>query len=189
MGAVRHTRVMFGLALLLALPAGAQAPPSAQDLAVRARVSVVAGWAREPEVVRAVRAQNAQHTSLEEIKRVDTRWVAGEAEERILQLMANPCAQRLKALLAGDPAYREALVMDDQGALVCMTGRSSDYWQGDEPKWQRSFNGGDGQTFVDRARYDTSTRVIQVQVSVPIKDGERTIGALAVGIDGAKLTE
>ena len=189
---VRRTIPSAAIAVLLALPASpaaGQTEPAPEEPVVRAQVGIVAAWAREPEIVRAVEVQNAQLTSLDEIKQIDARWVAGEAEERVLALMGSTCAQRLKALLAGDPAYREALVMDDQGALVCITARTSDYWQGDEPKWQRCFNGGDGRTFVDRARYDTSARGILVQISVPIKNGERTIGALAVGIDRAKLAD
>jgi hypothetical protein len=189
MAAAYQTIVALPIALLAALPATAQSEPDAPDAAERAQMALIGGWAREAEIVRAVRAQNAQRTSLDEIKAIDARWVAGEAEERVLALMGNTCAQRLKSLLAGDAAYREALVMDDQGALVCITGRTSDYWQGDEPKWQRCFNGGDGQPFVDRARYDTSARGILVQISVPINDAGRTIGALTVGIDRAKLAE
>jgi hypothetical protein len=189
MAAAYQMMVALPIALVAALPAAAQSQPDQPDAAERAQLAIVSGWAREPELVRAVVAQNAQRTSLEEIKAIDARWVAGEAEERVLALMGSSCAQRLKSLIAGDDAYREALVMDDQGALVCITARTSDYWQGDEPKWQRCFNGGEGQPFVDRARYDTSARGILVQISVPIKEGGRTIGALTVGIDRAKLAE
>ena len=37
-----------------------------------------------------------------------------------------------------------------QGALIAATQRTSDYWQGDEAKWQRSFAGGAGSEFIDR---------------------------------------
>jgi hypothetical protein len=170
---------------LLPLGAAAQAPPPADDPAVQAQVAVLAGWARAPELVAAVRSQNALRASPEAIQEIDAQWIDGEAEPRVQALMSNPCAEKLKQLRAGGPAYREGLVMDDQGALVCITDRTSDYWQGDEPKWQRVFPA--GEVFVDRARYDTSARAILVQVSVPIKDGQRTIGVLTVGIERAKL--
>jgi hypothetical protein len=191
MNAFRETipKVLPAVAVLLlaAPPAGGQSEVSADDPAVRAQIAVIDGWAREREIVEAVKAQNSKGTSLEEIQRLDARWVAGEAETEVQALLGNPCAKRLASLLENDAAYREALVLDDQGALVCISDRTSDYWQGDEAKWQRSFDGGAGKPFVDRARYDTSARAILVQISVPIRDGESTIGVVTVGIDRAKF--
>jgi hypothetical protein len=184
-------RSLLGTAtvLLVASALGAQDDLTPQNPGVRSQIEIFGGWAREPGIAGAVRAQNDERISLDEIQQLDARWVAGEAEELVTEVTGNACAQRLKALIASDAAYREALVMDNQGALVCVTGRSSDYWQGDEAKWTRSFNGGAGQPFVDRPRYDTSAKAIVVQISVPIEDAGRAIGALTVGVDRAKFGE
>jgi hypothetical protein len=175
--------------IVLATPvlAGAQREPSLDDPAVRTQVETLTAWAAEEAIRAAVIAHNGQELSLETIKELDARWVAGDAEAKLQELLTNACAERLKGLLAVDPAYREGLVMGDQGALVCLTGPSSDYWQGDEAKWQRSFDDGSGRVFVDRPRYDSSSRAILVQMSVPIVEAERVIGVLTVGIDRARF--
>jgi sensor histidine kinase regulating citrate/malate metabolism len=72
--------------------------------------------------------------------------------------------------------------MDNQGANVCMTNRTSDYWQGDEAKWQKSFEGGKGAIFIDERKYDSSAKAVIVQISVPVMDGDKAIGAITVGI-------
>lgn len=177
-------------ALAPALLAGAQGQPSIDVPAVRSQVEVLAAWAQE-EILNAVHARNEQGISLEAIQELDARWVAGEAPSELEEMLNNPCAEcaeRLEELLAADAAYREGLVMDYQGALVCLTGPSSDDWQVDEAEWQSAFDDdGAGQVFVDRPRYDSSARAILVQISVPIpgpiERGGQAVGVLTVGIE------
>jgi hypothetical protein len=159
----------------------------AQQSAVEAQARQFLTWGRDPELIRAVKDQNAKKLTVDQIQKADADWTAGKSDARIWELMGNPCAQRLRALMKSQSSLVEAFVMDNQGALVCSNKQTSDYWQGDEAKWQKSYNGGKGQIFIDQPRYDMSTRTVQVQVSVPVKDGEATIGALTVGLDPAKL--
>jgi hypothetical protein len=77
--------------------------------------------------------------------------------------------------------------MDDQGALVCATAKTSDYWQGDEAKWQRAFNGGKGDVFIDRPKFDESAGARIAQISVPVMENGRAIGAVTVGVAIEKL--
>ena len=71
----------------------------------------------------------------------------------------------------------EAFAMDDRGALVCSTVETSDYWQGDEMKWVRTFQQG-REVFVDEPALDASAGVYAVQLSVPMTDGTRRVGAV-----------
>lgn len=167
----------------------------AADPATEARLKAVAeelrAWGKDPVFVKAVLAQNAKKTALAEIQRLDKAWIDGAPQEALVnELLSGPCAVRLKALVAKNPAFAESFVMDDQGANVCMTQKTSDYWQGDEAKWQKSFNGGKGTVFIEDARYDTSAKAIVAKVSVPVLDGSRTIGAICVGVrtDGLEKT-
>jgi hypothetical protein len=64
-----------------------------------------------------------------------------------------------------------------------MTNKTSDYWQGDEAKFQKSFNGGAGQVHVGDVKFDESAQVYQVQISVPVTDGVKAIGAITIGVD------
>jgi len=74
--------------------------------------------------------------------------------------------------------------MDAKGLNAGQSGVTSDYWQGDEEKFRRSFGAGPHGIFVDIARKDESTQVLQSQVSITIVDeAQRPIGAITVGIN------
>ena len=78
--------------------------------------------------------------------------------------------------------------MDNQGANVCMTDKTSDYWQGDEAKFQKSYNNGAGGMDISDVKFDDSSQAYIVQVSVPVKDaGGKVIGAVTIGIDVDKM--
>ena len=78
--------------------------------------------------------------------------------------------------------YPEAFLCDNQGANVAVSKLTSDYWQGDEDKWIKSFNNGNGKVFFGDPEFDQSSQAMQIQVSVPVLDGGKTIGVLVVGV-------
>jgi hypothetical protein len=159
------------------------------EAALKKEVPKIEAWGKDPVIVKAVLAQNALKMSLDQIKEIDSAWIAGKAEDRVRELLANTCSARIKALVAQNPSYVEAFAMDDQGGNVCLNQKTSDYWQGDEAKWQKSFNGGSGQVFVDKPHYDPSSHAVLVQVSVPVFEGSKTVGAITVGLDPTKLVK
>ena len=72
--------------------------------------------------------------------------------------------------------------MDNMGANVCMTEKTGDYWQGDEAKFVKSFNGSRGAVFVDEVELADVIKVKVSQVSVPVIDKGEAIGAITFGI-------
>ena len=134
-----------------------------------------------------VRAQNAKKVPLAEIQRIDKEWIAGGEKALVEKLTANPCVERLRTFLVPADRFGEAFVMDDQGALVCTTERTSDYWQGDEEKWTQSFNRGVGGIFIDRPRFDESEKETIAQISFPVMDNGKAIGAIMIGIKAEVL--
>ncbi len=139
----------------------------------------------EPVWVAEVKAQNAKKTPMDEIRRIDAEWQAAEAELPIQREKSNNrCAVSLKEVLKRLNVVRESFVMDDQGANVGQNSLTSDYWQGDEDKWQKSFNGGKGGVDVGKVKFDKSANTNLQQVSLPIiaEDGT-VIGAVTFGID------
>ena len=135
----------------------------------------------DPAVVAAVKAQNANKRTLDAVKAIDAQWAAGKAEALVKQSTTGACADRLRQLIAGGN-YSETFAMDAQGAIVCATAKTSDYWQGDEAKWEKAFNGGRGDVFIDRPKFDESANARIAQVSVPVMDGGKAIGAVTVGV-------
>ena len=99
------------------------------------------------------------------------------------ELKTNAAAKILVALAAKHPVLAEAFVMDNQGANVAMIDATSDYWQGDEAKWQNSFKGGAGGVDVGKEKLDKSTNKVLQQVSLPVLASDGTvIGAITLGI-------
>lgn len=145
--------------------------------------------ASEPAVVREVKRQNARRVPLTTIQQRDEEWRASPALTPLKrQVLGSTCARALDRYQERlGRVVAEAFVMDNQGALVGATGRTSDYWQGDEPKWRESFNGGRGGVLREKPFFDESSQAYVVQVSLPVKDGARVIGALTVSISLLEL--
>lgn len=144
--------------------------------------SLLTTWTGDATLIAAVNTQNSQNLTLAQIQSRDTAWIAGHAADLVSAVTTNACAIRLRQLAATRAEYGESFVMDNQGALVCATAATSDYWQGDEAKWQKSFNNGAGGTFIDAPAFDVSSNTMLAQISVPISSGGKVVGALTVGI-------
>jgi hypothetical protein len=163
----------------------ADSPPEKASPAVVDYVqSKIVPLGTDPVIVAAVKAENARRKSLDEIKELDEKWkrTPGVADY-MKALMESDCGKHLRSLQSAAGFYAEAFVMDNQGANVCMTDKTSDYWQGDEAKFQRSYKGGAGAVFIDDVAFDESSQKYVVQASVPVKDGEAVIGSLTVSLD------
>jgi hypothetical protein len=146
-----------------------------------AEAAKLRAWGSDATIVAAVKAQNAKHVPLATIKSLDAQWIAGKAASLVKEKTTGACADYLRKLATGS-AYQEIFVMDDQGAIVCANEKTSDYWQGDEAKWQRAFNDGKGNVFIDRPRYDESAKRNLAQISVPVMDNGKAIGAITIGV-------
>lgn len=170
----------------IALPAlaGEPAPANVKALAE----SKLKAVGTNATVVAAVKAANAAGQTLDQVKAKDAEWqkTAGVSKE-MQALIDNPCGKYLQGLQKDLPWLAEAFVMDNLGANVAMTDKTSDYWQGDEPKWQESFKGGAGAVHVSDVKFDDSTQTYSVQISVPVMDGGKAIGAITFGIDVDKV--
>ncbi len=142
-------------------------------------------WAADPPLRAAVASQNQAQLTMSVILQRDSAWVAGTAVDLQNAVLNGACAARLRQLAARERYYHEVMLMDNQGALVCASSRTSDYWQGDEDKWIRTWNGGSGRTFIDQARLDASAGEQLIQISLPVFQGSTLIGALTVGISVA----
>lgn len=151
----------------------------------------VATWLSDPVVIGAINEQNAAHAGLSQadIDALDKQWRA-EVEAGSKPLIDKVTGNALSTFLAARRAdaggmITEAFIMDNKGLNVGQSDVTSDYWQGDEAKWQKSFGAGAGAIFVDEVEKDESTQTLQSQVSVTISDPTtgQAIGAITLGID------
>ncbi len=173
------------LALIFAI---AYAGEKASQQIVEFANSTLVKFGTDPIIVGAVKAENAKGKTLDQIKELDKKWMATPGVVDYMKaLMDNECGKHLRKIQASAPYYAEIFVMDNQGANVAMSDKTSDYWQGDEAKFIKSYSGGRGNVFVDDVKFDNSTQAYLVQVSVPVKDGDKVIGAITFGINVDKF--
>ena len=172
-------------AFLCTIPAYAEeAPIGVQNLANR----TLAALGRDPVILAAVKKANSENQTLEQIKKKDEVWRKTPGiDDFMTSLLQSECARYIRGIQEKNAYYSEIFVMDNQGANVAMTDKTSDYWQGDEDKFIRSYNNGKGAVFVDQVEFDDSAQAYLVQVSVPVMDGETCIGAITFGIDVDKI--
>lgn len=164
--------------------AGEKAPEEVVNLANSQLVKL----GTDPVIVAAVKSENAKGQTLDQIKEKDKQWQATPGVADFMKaLMDSECGRHLRSIQESEPYYSEIFVMDNQGALVALTNKTSDYWQGDEAKFTESYKGGAGGVHISDVEFDDSAQTYLVQVSVPVKDGGRAIGAVTIGIDVDKL--
>lgn len=164
--------------------AGEKAPPKVAEFAK----TTLAALGNDPVIVEAVKQENEKGKTLSQIKEMDEKWKSFPGiADYMKAMMDSPCGKRLRTLQDSAAYYSEIFVMDNQGANVALTDKTSDYWQGDEAKFQKSFYEGKGAVFVDEVEFDDSTQAYLVQVSVPVFDNGKVIGAITFGIDVDKI--
>jgi hypothetical protein len=83
-------------------------------------------------------------------------------------------------------AITEVFVTDGWGWNVAQTGGTSDYYQGDEGKWQKTFASADPNE-IEILDIVEEEGIRYAQISLPIKDGDKNIGAVTVGVDVDKV--
>jgi hypothetical protein len=108
----------------------------------------------------------------------DTLWQALAPQQPTslaLEILALPASRALGRWQSEhDGLVTEVLLTNNIGALVAMSRLSSDYWQGDEPKYQEIANPTEygiarkSEMWISPIRYDASTSQFQVIVSVPV---------------------
>ena len=149
---------------------------------VTALIPVIKKWGEDPILIAAVKEQNAKGATLEQIQKRDKEWMAATGmDDQMKAIMKNAGAQELDKLEATKPYFFESILMDNLGANVSMTNKTSDYWQGDEPKFTNAFKVGG--VDIGKSKFDDSAKAYLIQVSVPVLDGGKPIGALCVGIN------
>ena len=148
------------------------------------------------EVVRlSVESQNLNRAGAGpgEAERLDQVWRA-ELKAEIKPLIATTLSNPLSAYLTRVQAHSygvltEIIVMDDHGLNVGQSNITSDYWQGDEAKWLRTYPNGADAVFVDEPEWDDtlSTWRVQVNLSIPDASGSKAIGAATFEINLTEL--
>jgi len=184
-------------AILSALALGATAARSEEAHVTEVKRYIAANvqhWLRDRLVIDTIKAQNARNAVLSEtdIEQLDKDWttqLAAAQQPLIEGVLKNALSVFLRQKQqASRGLITEIFVMDNRGLNVGQSDITSDYWQGDEDKWLRSFNNRTGGIDVGRLSFDKSANANLQQLSFPIiaPDGS-VIGAITFGIDLDRL--
>lgn len=187
------------LACTLMLPVLPQAAAAeGEDIAAQAAALVASefrAWMQAPEILTALTAQNAAHAALDQaqIDALDAAWRAElDMAERptIEPVLKNAAADYLRGLQAQAPGrIMEAFVMDARGLNVAAAQPTSDFWQGDEDKFTKTYALGAEAIHVGEVEFDESSQIYQLQVSFTISDpaSGQPIGAVTLGLNAEEF--
>lgn len=159
-----------------ALEAGLQAK-------VDARITAIQEWAKDPVLVRSVQTQN-DSPSPDAVAMTQEKWKSLTVLDPLVRSFTrNPAADFLKGRKTD--AVSEAFVSDASGAKVAFLAKTSGWSHKGKPKHDVPMS---GKVWQGPVEVDESTGLQQVQVSVPVLDGDKPIGSLVVGLSLSKLS-
>ena len=171
-------------ALLLAAATHATALEPEVQARVDEAVKSLAAWGRAPVIVNAVKAQNAQLPA-EHAAMTQDKWkVTSVLDPFIRGLTKNEVAAFLKA--NKDDAVSEAFVCDANGLKVGFLGKTSSWSHKGGAKHEVPMT---GKTWQGEVEVDESSGIQQVQVAIPVMDGDQPIGSITIGLALRKLGE
>ena len=169
--------------------------PNPRVLMDAAFIEETRDWLANDIVAMSIEAQNARYAGLDlaAIEALDQQWRAErEVDDQplIAAKVSNPLSTYLLRIQAGTLGlYTEIFVVDAVGLNVGQSAITSDYWQGDEVKFQETFPNGPQAIFIDEAEWDDERRIWRAQLNLSIADesGARAIGAATVEVNLTEL--
>lgn len=177
---------------LFALPAQADEISAQVQTIIEKELRI---WAADPALVAAVVAAGVAHAGLDQtqIDSLDQLWraeIGASAQPTIAPVLTHPVSQALKdRVMASKGRFGEVFLMDSRGLNVAMSGVTSDYWQGDEAKFQQTFPMGPDAIHIGSVEFDESSQTYQVQASFTVTDptSGAPIGAMTVGLNAEMI--
>ncbi|WP_121064314.1 PDC sensor domain-containing protein [Chachezhania antarctica] len=142
---------------------------------------------QDPVVVEAIQDQNmvTYNYSPDKIGALDRQWAAQSASNgpMVQEILGNDLSQHLTQIVSDNGGlFSEIIVTDRIGLNVGQSNITSDFWQGDEPKWDVPYN--TGNLNVDEIAFDDSSQSYVAHVAHPVRnDMGEIIGVLVVGVN------
>lgn len=139
-------------------------------------------WAADPEIVKAVVAQNAQPPT-ESAGMTQEKWEGlAENDAFVRALTRNPAAQALRAKRTEE--ITEAFLSDANGLKVGFLAKTTSWSHKGKPKHDVPMT---GKPWQGKLELDKSSGTRQIQVAVPVLDGDKPVGSLVLGVSLSAL--
>lgn len=175
------TLLLLGLACL-PMTGLAEGLDTAVQAKVAAEIKSIETWAKDPAIVQAVKTHNTSPPADAGTMNQD-KWKSLTVLDPIVRSFTkNPTADFLKSKKTD--AVSEAFVSAADGTKVAFLAKTSGWSHKGKPKHDVPMS---GKTWQGPVEIDESTGLQQVQVAVPVLDGDKPIGSLVVGLSVSKL--
>lgn len=193
---IAQSAICFGLAVSAPLALAQTSPevtPST-DLIQEDVIEHAREMLANPVVIAAIRARNAetQTISQSEIDALDLQWReerdSSGAQPTITAALGSPASTfLLRQQAASKGLYSEIFIMDMKGLNVGQSSITSDYWQGDEAKFQETVPNGLNAIFIDEAEYNSDLGIWLAQLNLTLDDDGEVIGSGTIEINLTEL--
>ncbi len=151
-------------------------------------------WLQKPVVQISIEAQNSRYKDVQQadIDALDKRWREEREQETqplVAAVLSSPLSNYLTQIQAmSGGLYTEIFVVDSKGMNVGQSSVTSDYWQGDEAKFQKTFPIGADAVFIDEPELNEDTKTWRAQVNMTVVDAaNKPIGAITVEVNLTEL--
>ena len=178
------TALLLALGLTWLAPQGAAADAldGALQAKLDAQIKTIQTWAADPVLVKAVKEHNAALPA-DQAAMTQDKWKALTVLDPFVRSFAkNEAGTLLKSKKT--EAVSEAFLSDAAGLKVAFLSKSTSWCHKGKPKHDVPMT---GKTWQGPVEVDESTGLQQVQVALPVLDGDKPIGSLVVGVSLAKL--
>ncbi|GHD62722.1 hypothetical protein GCM10017083_51880 [Thalassobaculum fulvum] len=139
-------------------------------------------------------ALNARQADLDQatIDDLDKQWRderKADDQPLITAVLSSPLSGYLLRIQAGSAGlFTEIFVMTAKGLNAGQSSITSDYWQADEAKFQKTFDVGPDAVFVDEPEYNEETATWRAQVNLTLTDASGAkIGAVTAEVNLTEL--
>lgn len=173
---------LIALAALLSPTSHAQELDADTQAKITAKIEQIKTWAADAAVVKAVKAHNESLPADLAVMTQEKWKAAGILDPIVRGLTKNDAATALKAKKTD--SVSEAFLSGAEGTKVAFLTKPSNWSHKGKAKHDVPVT---GKTWQGAVEVDDSTGIRQVQVAVPVLDGEKAIGSLVVGLDLGKL--
>ena len=185
----------FG-AIFLALGSQVVAAPAPdlKQMNVKGLQQQIDAWLNKEIVAMSVKAHNEKYGNMgeQDIISLDNQWRAeAKADDKplIAATLSSPLSVYLSRMQGQSVGlFVEIFVMDNKGLNVGQSSITSDFWQGDEAKFQKTYDVGPKAVFIDDPEWDDNFNIWRAQINKSLIDpstGE-LIGAATIEVN---LTE
>jgi len=155
-----------------------------KETIVKQHKGLLVKFSQSSLVVSTLLAANKKNVGIVNIMQLDANWQLNRKLQK--SVMQTPLALKITELIKNKKFdIAEMMVLDKNGVLVAVSPKPTDYWQGDEDKFQQPIRiNGD---YIGPTKWDSSASTYQFFYCILIKDEDQeVIGVLVTGLDVTK---